>query len=113
MTKVVVFDNGKRYGVTAGTASTYTGEVYDMPKGEAVKCEDCKEVTLTPETVSEEIAILNDTLSSLRKFRARAWKVYRDAENAGTDMVRIEVAYGVWKDLDRSIADMRHTLSLI
>jgi hypothetical protein len=113
MHKVVTFDDGKRYGVSNGDASFFTGDVADMPKGEVGKCVHCKSVTLTPEPVSEEIAVLNDTLAFLRTFRARAWKVYRDAENNGADMVRIEAAYGVWKDLDRSIADMRHTLSLI
>lgn len=76
MTKVVVFDGGARYGVTAGTAAYYTGEVQDMPDGEISKCVHCKSTTLLPE--SEEIDSPEKELDSIDAFLIEAERILTD-----------------------------------
>jgi hypothetical protein len=112
MTKVVVFDNGKRYGVTAGTASTYTGEVYDMPKGEAVKCEGCKEVTLIISEEKEDPRNF-DSLSALESAVAFMMPLMGKAEAAFRACITGPVEdmhYQAFQDLMRATDSMRQTL---
>lgn len=119
MTKVVVFDNGTRYGVTAGTASYYPGQIEDMPKGEIAECVHCRETVLIPateETVSEEIDSDDITIDAfLAKVEAAIKPLAAFAEDAEriqweNDSDEAEQWTTVAKDLSEAMANVEWML---
>jgi hypothetical protein len=70
LSKVVVYDEGMRQGCSAGDAAYFTGEVYDMPKGEVYKCLACRETFLVPDvTVVAPIEVAHVEALNMDKAR--------------------------------------------
>jgi tetratricopeptide (TPR) repeat protein len=115
--KVVVFDGGTRVGVSAATASYFTGEVYDMPKGEITECQNCKETILTV-TPDDDLTgpfiapsvLNNEMINALSVLLAKA----EASVNAITpEHALYDSAYQVMRDLQDAMGEAERTKAMM
>lgn len=124
MHKVVVMDNGARFGVSNADASFFTGEVYDMPKGEIAKCVHCRETVLMPaiesndseekemDAIKSVVKVANDAITALMPSLIASRTVFESVRDSGVASEEmIGYAYQAYTDTYRAIKEYERTIA--